>query len=170
MSETWKEVIGYEGLYEVSDYGNIRRNGRILRPITRGRGYQSVFLYKCGSYKQVSIHRIVAQAFVDNPYGYAEVNHIDENKCNNKADNLEWCSHQANSAYGTRGSRIGSANMNGKKSRKIAQYTMDGTLVKVYPSLQEAARNGFAASNICRCANGHPKYSHAYGYIWRYAS
>lgn len=171
MKEVWKDVAGFEGLYEVSDCGNVRRNGKVLKPLKRNHGYLSVFLYDGkGGYKQVSIHRLVASAFVDNPFDYKEVNHLDEDKTNNNASNLQWCSHKMNSSYGTRGNRIANSNRNGKKSRKIAQYTLDGELVRIFPSLQEAARHGYAGSNISRCANNHPHYSHAYGFIWRYVS
>ena len=170
MEEIWKDIDGYQGKYQVSNLGNVKRVGKkILKPQKRKHGYLSVWLYDGYNHaKQVSIHRLVAEAFIQNECGFAEVNHIDEDKQNNKADNLEWCSHKDNSSYGTRGKRIGLANTNGKKSKGIAQYTLNGELVAVYPSLQEANRHGFAASNICRCANGHPNYSHAYGYKWKY--
>ena len=193
MDEVWKPIVGYEGLYEVSNLGRVRsldhithivrRNGeydclikgKILSPLVRQHGYLGVQLYGRGGHKKrnlrtCSVHRLVAEAFIPNPMGYAEVNHKDESKTNNCADNLEWCNHIRNSNYGTRPKRIGDMHRNGKKSKPIAQYTFDGELVKVFPSLQEAGRNGYAASNICRCANNHHAYSHAYGYLWRYVS
>lgn len=169
--EVWKDVAGYEGLYEVSNLGNVRRNGKPLIPQKRRHGYLSVWLYDGnGGRTQASIHRLVASAFLENPFGYKEVNHLDEDKANNCASNLQWCSHRMNSNYGTRGIRISKANTNGKKSRRIAQLTPEGELVRVFPSLQKASRHGYAAANICRCANNHPHYRHAYGYIWRYVS
>lgn len=193
MDEVWKPVIGYEGLYEVSNLGNVRSVDRIKRvvqtnreydilvkgktivPQARRHGYLSIWLYGHGGCakqtgKQFSVHRLVAGAFIPNPNGYAEVNHKDECKTNNRAENLAWVSHQQNSSFGTRGARIGRANTNGKRSKPIAQYTLDGKLLTVFPSLQEANRHGFNASNICNCAKGHPQYSHAYGYLWRYVS
>ena len=153
MDEVWKPVVGYEGLYEVSDIGNVRGKRGLLKPQPRQHGYISVWLY--GRYrsakragKQFSVHRLVAEAFVQNPNGYTEVNHKDECKTNNRAENLEWVSHQQNSSFGTRGARIGRANTNGKRSKPIAQYTLDGKLLTVFPSLQEAGRHGFNASNI----------------------
>lgn len=171
MEEIWKDIEGYHGKYQVSNLGNVRRVGkRVLKPQKRGNGYLFVWLYDGNNNaKHISVHRLVAQAFIPNPFGLDEVNHLDECKINNRADNLEWCTHQENCVYRDRNKRIGLANTNGKKSKAIAQYTLDGTLVCVYPSLQEAGRHGYAASNICRCANGHQKYSHAYGYMWRYA-
>lgn len=172
MEEIWKDVDGYAGKYQVSNFGNVRRVGkRVLKPQIRGQGYLSVWLYDGHNHaKQVSVHRLVADAFIPNPNGLDEVNHLDECKRNNRVDNLAWCTHRDNCVYGDRPKRIGVANTNGKRSRAIEQYTLDGALVCVYPSLQEAGRHGFEASNICRCANGHPKYPHAYGYKWQYAS
>ena len=167
--ETWKPINGYEGLYEVSDLGNVRRDGRVLKPQSRRHGYLSVWLYGVGDRrKQFSIHRLVAEAFCENPNNYSEVNHLDENKQNNRADNLEWCSHKQNSSYGSRRAKISEKNTNGKQSKQIAQYTKNGDLVKVFPSLAQANREGFASGNICRCAQGSKSYTHAYGYLWRY--
>lgn len=171
MDEIWKPIIGYEARYQVSNLGNVRSKNGVLKPQARQHGYLSVWLYDgYGNAKQYSVHRLVAMSFIPNPSGYAEVNHKDEDKTNNCAENLEWCTHQQNSVCGTRGKRIGEANKNGKQSKRIAQYTKDGELVRVFPSLQEASRNGYAASNVSKCANGHHSYSHAYGYLWRYVS
>lgn len=192
MKEIWKDIEGYEGLYEVSNFGNVRskdhettviakhrtyklpKKGRVLTPTTRRHGYLAVQLYGRGGHetrgmRTYSIHRLVAQAFIPNPNGYTEVNHKDECKTNNHVENLEWISHVDNARYGTAISRRSSKLKNGKRSRKIAQYTRDGKLVRVFPSLSEAQRQGYVASNIHKCANGHPAYSHAYGYVWRYA-
>lgn len=192
MEEIWKDVVGFEGLYEVSNLGNIRslphetliqrkkgkpyyirKQGKVVTPQQRQHGYLAVWLYGNGgnngrSGKQYSVHRIVAEAFISNPNGYEEVNHINENKTDNRSCNLEWCTHRENSIHGTRGERIGKANKNGKKSTPIAQYTLDGELVKVFPSFQEAQRQGYQSGNVWCCVKG--KYSHAYGYIWRYAN
>lgn len=175
MKEIWKDVVGYEGLYKVSNLGNVMglKRGKILSPQERQHGYLAVCLYgrpsKNGRFRQVSVHRIVAEAFVPNPNRFKEVNHKDENKQNNVAENLEWCSHKQNVLYGTAIERRKEKQINGKQSRPIAQFTMDGDLVKVFPSISEADRNGYGRSNICKCAQGSPQYTHAYGYIWRYA-
>lgn len=172
MEEIWKDIDGYDGKYQVSNLENVRRAGKHrLKPQSRKHGYLSVWLYDGHNRAtQVSIHRLVANAFVPNPNGLKEINHLDECKQNNRADNLAWCSHRENCAYGSRPKRISMANTNGKRSRAIAQYTLNGELVSVYPSLQEAGRHGFYASNICKCANGDPKYAHAHGYVWKYVA
>lgn len=170
MEEIWKDIEGYGGKYQVSNFGRVRRCGkRILKPQARNHGYLSVWLYDGHNHgKQVSIHRLVAQVFIPNPCGLPEVNHLDENKQNNAVDNLMWCSHKDNSSFGSRGERIGLANTNGKRSKPIAQYTLDGELVRIYPSIQEAHRNGYGCGNVYKCLKG--TYSHAYGYKWQYAS
>ena len=172
MEEIWKDIDGYSGKYQVSNFGRVRRFGkRVLKQQQRRHGYLSVWLYDGhNNAKQVSVHRLVALAFIPNDEQLPEVNHLDENKQNNRADNLAWCTHRENSVYGTKIERTAFANTNGKKSRQIAQYSLDGKLICVFPSLQEAGRHGFAAGNICRCAQGSAKYNYAYGYKWKYIS
>ena len=187
--EVWKDIVGYEGLYQVSNLGNVRsldhtvkirrgdqefsalHKGKQLTPLIRQHGYLGVQLYGRGGHatrnlRTFSIHRLVAEAFIPNPNGYKEVNHLDETHTNNRADNLEWCDHIQNSNYGTRPARIGAMHLNGSRSRKIAQYTRDGKLVRIFPSLHEAERNGYGASAICNCAK--MRKEHAYNYVWRY--
>ena len=99
--ETWKPVVGYEFDYEVSDKGNVRsvdrftssnacRKGAALRKYVTANGYETVHLSHGGKRKTLLVHRLVAQAFIPNPYGKSQVNHKDGNKCNNVAENLEW--------------------------------------------------------------------------------
>ena len=112
MIEEWRPIEGYEGLYEVSSYGRVRsldkyvksgygsyrlRKGKILSPGIRPDGYLVVSL----QYKMFRVHRLVAQAFILNPDNLPQVNHKDENKANNRVDNLEWCDSKYNNNYGT---------------------------------------------------------------------
>lgn len=101
--EEWKNVIGYEGLYEVSNFGNVRnvRRNTLLR-FSNNQGYLQVYLYKNGIRAGLKVHRLVAQAFIPNPYNLPQVNHRDENKTNNIAENLEWCDVAYNINYGHR--------------------------------------------------------------------
>lgn len=102
MNETWKPVLNYEGLYEVSDLGNVkscittqsRRKG-LLKPYLKN-GYLAVNLYDNTGYKHYYIHRLVASAFITNPNDFKEVNHKDCNKQNNCINNLEWCDRYMN--------------------------------------------------------------------------
>ena len=102
--EEWKNVIGYEGLYEVSNKGNVRnvRRNKLLRLPKNYYGYIQVCLYKNGISTGFLVHRLVAQAFIHNPDNLPQVNHKDEDKTNNNVDNLEWCDQAYNNLYGTR--------------------------------------------------------------------
>ena len=102
--EEWKNVIGYEGLYEVSNMGNVRnvRRNTLLKLSKNKYGYIRVFLYKNGISTGFQVHRLVAQAFLPNPDNLPQVNHKDEDKSNNRVDNLEWCSQLYNNIYGSR--------------------------------------------------------------------
>ena len=170
MEEIWKPVVGFEDLYEVSNLGRIKGTRGLLKPQARRHGYLAVWLYGHGGIcgrtgKQYSIHRIVAEAFVPNPNGYEEVNHINEDKTDNRACNLEWCTHKENSMHGTRGKRIGEANLNGKRSKPVYQYLPSGELVAAYPSMAEMQRTtGYCKGNIWKQMNG--IYETAYGYKW----
>ena len=96
--EIWKPISGYDGLYEVSNIGNVRsiKKGIILKPATNKFGYQIVGLSKNGKRKEGKVHRLVAKAFIDNPDNKKQVNHKDGNKKNNSVDNLEWVTNQEN--------------------------------------------------------------------------
>lgn len=106
MTEIWKQIKGYEGKYEVSNYGkvrslnfnNIKHKIKLLKPLDNGRGYLQIRI----SGKWYKIHRLVAEAFIPNPCNYSEINHKDENKLNNRVNNLEWCSRKYNINYGSR--------------------------------------------------------------------
>ena len=115
--EIWRPVVGYEGLYEVSNTGRVRSldkydsmnrflRGRILRLFTDGLGYLRAQLYSNSKRKSFLVHRLVAQAFILNPDNLPQVNHRDENPSNDNVDNLEWCDGKYNVNYGTRIDRI----------------------------------------------------------------
>ena len=112
MMEEWKEIPGYEGLYEVSNMGNVRniRRNTLLRLSKDCYGYTQVSLYKNSIRTGLRVHRLVAQAFLSNPDNLPQVNHKDEDKSNNRVDNLEWCDSKYNLNYGT--ARIRSRNTN----------------------------------------------------------
>jgi len=103
MEEIWKDIKNYEKLYKISNYGRLfsYKSNKILRYSVRPNGYLKYSLYKNGRYEHISMHRLVAQAFIPNPNNYQIVNHIDENKTNNQVDNLEWCISKYNVNYGT---------------------------------------------------------------------
>lgn len=156
--ETWKAVKGYEGLYEVSSLGNVRNSNtsKVLRSCKHRSGYLSVMLYKDGRPKRINIHRLVATAFLSNPNGYKLVNHIDENKGNNIAENLEWCSCEHNMRHGTARARMSKKRGHGsRKGRPVAQIGNDGKVLATFKSIASAAREtGTARTSIWECCNG----------------
>lgn len=106
MSEIWKDVVGYEGLYQVSGLGNVRSlnynktgEARNLKQFTNNKDYLLVTLSKNNRAIQCLVHRLVAEAFIPNPDGLEQINHKDRNRQNNTADNLEWCDCRYNLLY-----------------------------------------------------------------------
>ena len=121
MKEVWKDIEGYEGLYQVSNLGRVKsfdtkdklgriRKGRVLKPFRKKSGYLYVDLCRNGKRKSHSLHRLVAQAFIPNPENKPEVNHIDEDKTNNIVDNLGWSTRTDNNNHGTRNERVSKIN------------------------------------------------------------
>ena len=171
--EVWRDVKGYEGLYQVSDQGRAKslerkdRFGRtvkerILKPAVTQDGYLKVTLWAGGKPKTLRVHRLVCEAFYDNPDNKSDVNHINEDKTDNRACNLEWCTRRENNNHGTHNERSGKT-----RSKPVAQCTKDGELVKTWPSLTEIGKQkGFSQGSISEVANG--KRKQAYGFIWKY--
>jgi len=158
--EIWKEIPGSGGKYQISNYGNVYSliNNVQLKGVNNGNGYLRVKLNERLFY----IHRLVAMAFIPNPKCYKEINHKDENKLNNNADNLEWCSHKYNMKFGTRNKM---AIDNTKKS--VIQYTMSGKYVCSYNSIVEAAgKMSISKGNIVSVLKGNRKS--AGDYKWKY--
>lgn len=182
MNEEWKPIEGYEGLYEVSNLGRVRSvermvcgkgkcqrvwKSRVLKPRSNTTGYQQVSLTKDGKATIYLLHRLVAIAFIPNPYNLAIVNHKDENPLNNNADNLEWCTQLYNVNYGT-GKERGNAKSNHNR-RAVLQCNLDGNVLREFASLTEAARiTGFSRSPIHACCCGKYRNKTAGGYKWRY--
>jgi len=177
--EIWKAIPGYEGLYEASTLGRIRsvyRYQKVLKPMISNRGYERVDLFKEKHRKQHSVHRLVAITFLCNPFCKPEVNHIDENKRNNRLENLEWVTRNENESWGTKHQRA-AAHTDYKTRRKrtdysttekpISQFSISGEYIRSWKSASECAREmGFSnVSNIRLCARG--KRKTAYGFIFR---
>lgn len=180
--EEWRDVVGYEGEYQVSNCGNVKsmtrrvktkngcyaiKTGKMLAKTLKKKGYLCVNLSSHGKAKCVEIQRLVAIAFLPNPNNYPCVNHKDENKENNSADNLEWCTYSYNNAYGECRKKASESRINGKMSKRVYQYDMNMNLIGEYPSIAEVKRVfGYNSSKISLCARG--KRKSAYGYVWKY--
>lgn len=165
-NEIWKDIEGYEGMYQVSNLGRVKsikfRKEKILKPGRDTYGYLHISLSKNGERKQYLIHRLVAQAFIANPDNLSMINHKDENPSNNRVENLEWCTAKYNNNYGTKIQRIA-----GKLSKPVLQFTKDGKLVKEWKSTMDVERNlGYSKGNISSCCTG--RYKSAYRFIWKY--
>lgn len=169
--EVWKDILGYEGHYQVSNKGRVKslKQGkeRILKQIINKRGYLRICLIKNGKKKIYMVHRLVAKSFLPNPNSLPQINHKDEDKTNNKVENLEWCDQKYNHNYGTINQRISEKMTNGKLSKPVLQFTKDGKFVKEWKSTMDAKRNlGYASCHISSCCTG--RYKSAYGFIWKY--
>lgn len=168
MEEIWKDIEGYERMYQVSNMGNVRslnynqtKEIKVLKP-SNNRGYKLVVLSKNGKTKTYSVHKLVATHFIPNPNSLPIINHIDEDKTNNCVSNLEWCTQQYNINYGNRNKKVGH-----KLSKPIIQLTPNNEIVKKWDGLTVIKQElGFNEGNISMCANG--KRKTAYGYIWKY--
>ena len=180
--EIWKSIDNFE-LYEVSNLGRVRSkkikrsrsltqpptiNYKILKPHLEKRGYYTVIITNNYYILKVLVHRLVAKAFIDNPDNLPSVNHINENKLDNRVENLEWCTNEYNSNYGTRNERIGNtAKRNMKQCKVTDQYSLDGTFIRRWDSLEQIYRQlGYNKSNISNCCSG--KYKKAYNCIWKH--
>lgn len=175
--EIWKDIVGYEGLYQVSNFGRIKSlkfacniGGKILKPRLRGR-YFVIALYKNNQRKDYSIHRIVAKHFVKNKENKLYVNHKDENSLNNKANNLMWCTHKENMNWGTRNKRISAGNSNNpKKCKKVIQLDLNGNFIKEWNSIKEMSKTlKINYSHISACCRNEYGRKTAGGYKWKYA-
>lgn len=187
--EMWRSVVGFEHAYEVSSLGNVRsidrtvsghylssdgkfqRKGRPMKTHLNFRGYPRVTLRtKDQKDKTIYVHRLVAEAFVFNPdpKNKTYVNHIDGNKLNNTPENLEWTTNAENMkhAYDT-GLKDRYYVSKFSKTKKIAQYTVDGEFLKEYNSIKEAAdATGAKSPNIHHALTG--MYKTSAGFIWKY--
>ena len=178
MEEIWKDIKGFEGLYQVSNLGRVKSvcrkvnvsgkskkivNERILSTCVSGVGYKVVNLSKNGSVKSFSVHRLVAEAFIPNPLNLKEINHRDENRLNNVTGNLEWCDRMYNRHYGT------------AEERRVLQIVKPIIMcdlktkkqIREFVSMSEAERTmGIHRQSIYMVCRG--KHKQGGGYYWKY--
>lgn len=203
--EEWKDIPGCDGLFQVSNEGKIKRveveivtktgvkqtyREKLYQFWVAQDGYARVHLPR-RFHKTALLHKLVAETFIPVPDELKQyigtqnlqVNHKNENKLDNNAENLEWCTAKYNSNYGTRNDRMGSK-LKGRRpsdntikasvercSRKVSKYSMNGELIETYSSLAEAERQneGVHHANIVRCCNGSGRLKSTGGFKWKYA-
>lgn len=166
--EIWKDIPGYEGKYQVSNHGRVKslkfaKTGKpgIMKQQSNPKGYLSVSLHKNCKFKSFRVNRLVAMVFLPNPNNYLEVNHKDEDKTNNRVENLEWCNRLYNMNYGTWKERTIK-----NRYKKVACYTKNHELVKTYNSIKETKNDGFTPNCVTGVCRGYCK-THK-GFIFEY--
>ena len=171
--EEWKDIKGYEGLYKISNLGNIKNfKNQIHASSIDKYGYLQVVLYYKEKPKCFRVHRLVAEAFIPNPENKPTVNHKDGNKQNNCIGNLEWNTIKENSQHAWKTGlckNVSKAviNSNKKRTKAILQYDLDGKFIKEWDSILNAAiYYNVSATNISACLNNRQKTCK--GYIWKY--
>jgi len=184
--ERWLPVVGYEGYYEVSDFGRVRRldryttdcgkggasrtrfiRGGLVSPNLNENGYRHLQLYRDGHKTRVKLHRIIAQAWIPNPDNLPQVNHKDENPNNNHISNLEWCTAKYNSNYGTRKQRLSKILQNSLvRGKPVALIDNKGNIIRTFISASEASRelniDSSYVAKICRGQNKGTQYKFKY--------
>lgn len=194
MLEIWRNIVGFDGLYQVSNLGRVKslknRHGKVqlLKAKIKKNGYCEVALFKNGKYKFCLVHRLVAIHFIPNPNNYPEINHKDENPLNNCVDNLEWCSRQYNINYGSRNAKVSekakqykhtlgkhwSSNHCGAKnhnSKPVEQYDLNGNFINRFDCIADAEKHlGFKpyTTHIGGACNG--RLNQSCGFKWKWVS
>lgn len=170
-TEMWRDIEGFEGLYQISSYGRVKslqmyttgriiKRDKILKPFSNGNGYLVVHLRKNNKRFVKYVHRLVSEAFIPNPNKYPCINHMDESKNNNKADNLEWCTFRYNNNYGNHNIKLSKS-----KLKLVDQYDKDLNLVRTWEGIRKAMKET-NCSHIVECCKGKVKSSG--GFIWKY--
>ena len=192
MTEIWKSVNGYEGLYEVSNFGRVRSldrttrqynngtlstaryRGKLLKGRTDDNGYVRVHISKCGKSEALSVHRIVAMAFCEKPEGCDIVNHLDNNPSNNSAENLEWTTYEGNMQWAARQGRM-KGNLDNiqkaQESRKVPVIAIspDGEEMYFSSQINAAKQLGIQSEHIAAACRKEYGYKRVGGYEWIYA-
>ena len=175
--------------YQVSNLGqilslNFRNTGKseLMNPWEDKDGYLKIGLRNNRKTDFILVHRLIAETFIPNPDNLPQVNHKIDTKegkkinmvifnedgsINKEKTTLEWCDGKYNHNYGTINERISKANTNGKLSKRVLQLSLDGELIREYPSVRECERNGFDHSAVCRCCNGKQKTHKGFRFMYK---
>lgn len=182
MEEIWKDIPGYEGLYQASNLGNIKSLKRehyipsinkkiwilkekILKQALCKDGYKIVVLTRNKKRKTYTVHKLIAMTFIPKIKNKTQVNHKDGNKLNNSIKNLEWCNNSENIRHAYNNNLIDIT----KKYKKINQYDLEGNFIKQWNSMKEAGEKlNICRQNISMCCRGLRKKTN--NYVWRYAN
>lgn len=158
LEEQWRPIAGFPN-YQVSNRGRVKniKSGKIIKNSIDVNGYESVNLWKNNKLKHFRVHRLVAEAFIENPYNLPQINHIDENKTNNDVTNLEWCTASQNIRHSIY-----------RQYQKINQLSLDGKFIKQWESSMHIEKElGYKHGHIINCCKG--KRKTAYVFRWEYA-
>lgn len=171
--EIWKDIEGYEGLYQVSNMGRVKSlnynhgfKEKVMKPTINGSGYPIVSLCKDGKKKSYCVHKLVATSFICNPENKPCIDHINTIRTDNRVENLRWTTpKENNNNVLTRLKRYGANNY---KARKVLQFTKEGVFVRKWGCIVDASRElNIGHQHISSCCLGKRKI--AYGFIWKYA-
>ena len=178
MKEIWKYIKGYENLYMISSYGNVkslnyRRTGKQqnLSLCFDSKGRLQVGLNKDSKKKMYQVHILVATAFIPNPKNKPDVHHIDHNPTNNNVNNLMWVTKQEHANLHPENCNKGASESSKVCSKPINQYDLQGEYIRSWKSAREIERElGINHGNITQCCKGNNSYKRVGGFVWRYAS
>lgn len=182
--EIWKDVEGYEGIYQVSNFGRVRsldriiikphpksgvptkyrQKGRIMKPAAHPNGYLTICLKSNGNKENCLVHRLIGKAFVSGYFDGADINHKNEDVTDNRADNLEWCTRSYNLQYNGRAKRVGIV-----QGTAVEQWTLNGKLVATFDTIRQAeAATGIHRQSISGSCRQKYGCKTAGGYRWKF--
>lgn len=191
--EVWKDIPGYSGRYQASNLGRVRSTnkevtksngvvsfykGKILKTFVGTGGYLYIVIAKKpNKFCTRRLHRVIAETFIPNPLNLPQINHINEDKADNRACNLEWCTGSYNTNYGHRAEKFAlSMRNNPTLSKEVNQYDLEGNYLRSFPSAAEAARylNLDGKTAGCRigqcCRHLFSRGNSAYGFLWEFTT